>query len=396
MAKKTSAFDIVVIGAGPAGLSFARAVADTGLSVCLVERQSRAELANPPLDGRDIALTHDSVGLMQDLGMMDFIPKKEIAPLRSAKVFSGASSYFLGFDTTGTGKDALGFLVPNNAIRKAAYRAASQCRNVILRDKVDVKKVETDEQGGRVTLAHGEVLSAALVIAADSRFSAARRQMGIAASMTDFGRSAIVCRVSHDLPHGEVAQECFFDQWTLAILPLQGNTSSIVITLPNDEVDAVMAMPDKAFNQRIGAFLGDKIGAVRLKGEKHAYPLVAVYAGEFAARRFALVGDAAIGMHPVTAHGYNLGLAGACRLANEIRMALSRGLEIGDVSVLDAYAKAHRRASAFLYHGTNAMVNVYTDNRPATLLLRGLGLRVANHLPPFKRFVTRQLTGKAE
>jgi 2-polyprenyl-6-methoxyphenol hydroxylase-like FAD-dependent oxidoreductase len=41
------------------------------------------------------------------------------------------------------------------------------------------------------------------------------------------------------------------------------------------------------------------------------------------------------------------------------------------------------------------MVKLYTDNRPAVLALRSLGLRVANHLPPFKHYVTRQLTGKA-
>jgi 2-polyprenyl-6-methoxyphenol hydroxylase-like FAD-dependent oxidoreductase len=99
-------------------------------------------------------------------------------------------------------------------------------------------------------------------------------------------------------------------------------------------------------------------------------------------------------MHPVTAHGYNLGLGGATILAREIRKALSLGIDIGDATVLDAYARAQRRASALLYHGTNIMVNLYTDNRPVALALRALGLRIANHLPPFKKYVTRQLTGK--
>jgi len=100
-------------------------------------------------------------------------------------------------------------------------------------------------------------------------------------------------------------------------------------------------------------------------------------------------------MHPVTAHGYNLGLGGAHILAAEIRKALSLGIDIGDMTVLSSYARRQRRASAFLYHGTNALVNVYTDNRPGVLMLREVGLRLASRLPPFKRYVTKQLTGKA-
>ena len=219
--------------------------------------------------------------------------------------------------------------------------------------------------------------------------------MGIPASVTDFGRTAIVCRMTHERPHGDVAQECFFDAWTLAILPLKARKSSIVITLPSDEADAVMDMAPAAFNARIEQHLGDRLGRMKLTGERYAYPLVAVYAGHFCARRFALMGDAAVGMHPVTAHGYNLGLSGAHLLADEIRKAVDRGMDIGDATVLESYARAHRRASAFLYHGTNAMVGVYTDNRPGMMALRALGLRVANHMPPFKRYVTRQLTGQA-
>jgi len=390
-----SSYDIIIIGAGPAGLSFARTLAETGLSLCLIEKQALAVLENPPLDGRDIALTHDSMALMETLGMLKHIPKNEISPICEARVFSGLSSYFLGFDTKNTGKEALGFLVPNNEIRKAAYRATKTFRNVTIKDNREVKSVSTDNLRGTVHLANGEVLTASLIVAADSRFSQARKQMGIATSMKDFGRTGIVCRMTHDKPHGKIAQECFFDAWTLAILPLQGNKSSIVITLPTDQADEVLKMSPAAFNARMERSLGDRLGGMQLIGECYSYPLVAVYAADFASRRFALMGDAAVGMHPVTAHGYNLGLAGAHSLAQEIRKALALGIDVGDVTVLEAYGLSHRRASAFLYYGTNAMVGIYTDGRPAALALRALGLRLASHLPPFKKYVTKQLTGKA-
>jgi ubiquinone biosynthesis UbiH/UbiF/VisC/COQ6 family hydroxylase len=391
----TTNYDVIIIGAGPAGLGFARALADTKLNICLVEKQSLETLAEPPLDGRDIALTHDSMRLMEQFDMLRHVPKREISPIREARVFSGASSYFLGFDTSGTGKDALGYLVPNNAIRKGAYLSIKKFRNITIKDRTEVNSVATDGIQGTVHLSSNEVLTAPLVVAADSRFSGARKQMGIAASQHDFGRVAIVCRMAHSLPHHAIAHECFFDAWTLAILPLHGNNSSIVITLPTDQAKTVMEMSPAAFNARIRQNLGDRVGTMTLTGERYSYPLVAVYANKFATRRFALMGDAAVGMHPVTAHGWNLGLGGAALLADEIRKALALGIDIGDFTVLDSYAREHRRASAFLYHGTNAMVNVYTDNRPLALALRALGLRLASNLPPFKRYVTRQLTGKA-
>ena len=52
--------DVVVIGAGPAGLSFTSSLADSSLDILVVERQGNDGLCNPAFDGRDIALTHFS------------------------------------------------------------------------------------------------------------------------------------------------------------------------------------------------------------------------------------------------------------------------------------------------------------------------------------------------
>lgn len=51
-------YDIVIIGGGPAGLSFARSLAESDLRVLVVERSGIADLEAPAKDGREIALTH--------------------------------------------------------------------------------------------------------------------------------------------------------------------------------------------------------------------------------------------------------------------------------------------------------------------------------------------------
>ncbi|MCP5036231.1 MAG: 5-demethoxyubiquinol-8 5-hydroxylase UbiM [Rhodobacteraceae bacterium] len=391
MARKDS-FDIVIIGAGPAGLGFARALSGTGISIALVETQSQSVLEDPAEDGRDIALTHTSEKIMRDLGMWERIPADQIGTIRDAKVLNGPSPFALHFESKGSGADYLGRIVPNHLIRKSAYEVIKDQPNVTLICESEVTSVETDASGGNVGLKDGRQLQATLVIAADSRFSTTRRKMGLAASSLDFGRVVIVCEMTHELSHDDTAYECFHYEQTLAILPMFGNKSSVVVTLPSARADAVMQMGAAEFAADIARRFEGRLGAMKLVSKRHAYPLVGVLAKEFVTTRFALIGDAAVGMHPVTAHGYNLGLSGALLLAGEVRSALQNGRDIGDLTGLKSYEAAHKRAVLPLYHGTNALVRLYTDNSLPGRVLRDAALRLGSLLPPVKSRIQRQLT----
>lgn len=52
--------DLIIVGGGPAGLAFALSLAGVGLHITVIETHPDEELANPPFDGPDIALTHGS------------------------------------------------------------------------------------------------------------------------------------------------------------------------------------------------------------------------------------------------------------------------------------------------------------------------------------------------
>lgn len=391
MSEKTN-FDIIIIGAGPAGLGFARALAGSGLEIAIVESQSEAVLADPPEDGRDIALTHTSEKIMHDLGMWAHIGEDQIGTIRDAKVLNGTSPFALHFDSKGAGADYLGRIVPNHLIRRAAYEVVKDQAGLTLMTEAEMVTTETDTSGGRVGLKDGRELSAALVIAADSRFSTTRRKMGIAANSLDFGRVVIVCEMTHEQAHRDTAFECFHYEQTLAILPMYGNTSSVVVTLPTIRADAVMQMGADAFAADVAQRFDNQLGPMKLASKRHAYPLVGVLAKQFVANRFALIGDAAVGMHPVTAHGYNLGLSGAVLLAGEVKSALQGGRDIGDTAGLKAYEAAHRRNVLPLYHGTNALVRLFTDTSLPARVLRDAALRVGSLLPPVKSRILRQLT----
>mgnify|MGYP000214462721 FL=1 len=408
-AVSASTSDVLIVGGGPAGLSLAIALAQAGLQATVLEQQGAAALAEPAPDGREIALTHPSVATLKRLGSWQGLAPHEIGLLRQAQVHDGPVGQREGMtlNAQGTGCDNLGWIVPNHALRRTAWQVAADTPGVRLLCGTQVTRVATtpghaelDHVDAAIPGAAPQRLRAPLLVAADSRFSATRRQLGIGASMQDFGRTVIVCRLQHERAHEGIAHECFGYERTLAILPLPDDPDSgapmcsAVVTARSEQVQALMALSPEDFAARVQEQFNHRLGRMRLLGERHAYPLVAVIAQRFAAARCALVGDAAVGMHPVTAHGYNLGLAGVARLAQVLGEARGRGADLGDAAVLQAYARAHQRHAWPLYRGTNAIVGLYTDERALPRLLRRAVLAGSSHLPPLKALIVSQLTGR--
>lgn len=401
--------DVLIVGGGPAGLSLAAGLGQAGLSATVLELQDEARLADPAPDGREIALTHPSVALLQRLGSWQRLAAHEVGLLRAAEVHDGpvGARRPLHLHAGGSGVEHLGWIVPNHALRRTAWEVARHAPDVRLLTGARVQRVGT-------TSAHAEVeylpagapegatqrLRAPLVVAADSRYSATRRQLGIGASMTDFGRTVIVCRMRCERPHDQVAHECFGYDRTLAVLPLPDDVvdgaplCSAVVTADSAQAQALLALAPQDFADRVAEQFDHRLGAMQLTGERHAYPLVAVYAHRFTGPRCALLGDAAVGMHPVTAHGYNLGLAGVETLGRVLADARTRGLDIGAPGVLQPYARQQHLHAWPIFQGTNAIVRLYTDTRALPRLARRAVLAGALRLPPLQAAIVSQLTGR--
>ena len=388
----TRCFDIAVVGAGPVALCFARSLSGLGLRIALIEKQPLSALSVPAFDGREIALTHRSVRILRDIGVWERIPDREIAPVREARVLNGPSTYFMNIEPGHGNRGELGFLVPNHLIRKAAHESVAGAPGVELLAEERVADIRTAGNEVSLTLAGGSQLTASLLVAADGRFSETRRLLGIPAALRDFGRTMLLCRMQHERPHGQVACEWFDYGQTVAILPLAGNCSSIVITLPDGEAQRLRASSEADFNSEVERRLRHRMGRMRRISPLCAYPLVGVNPRRLIAPRCALLGDAALGMHPVTAHGFNFGLYGQATLADEIGKAVMRGADIGSAALLSRYERAHRLATMPLYLATNAIVTLYNLDVPPARLARDLLLRLANNVTPFKRMVAASLT----
>jgi len=210
--------------------------------------------------------------------------------------------------------------------------------------------------------------------------------------MHDFGRVCIVCRMEHQRPHEGIAFECFHYGRTLAVLPLTSHRSSIVVTAQMDQRDLIMDMDDAHFSGDIQQRFNNRYGDMKLVSKRYAYPLVGVHASKFYAKRFALIGDAAVGMHPVTAHGYNLGLSGQEILAKEIISAAAQQRDIGAIPLLERYQRKHIRTTRPMFYGTNEIVKFFTDDRAPAKLARKIALRLADRIRPIKRVIQNKLT----
>ncbi len=384
-------FDVIVVGAGPAGLAFARALDGSGLRIALVERQGEEVLAAPPVDGREIALTHRSVATLVRLGAWRRIAPDQIFALRAARVFNGRSALALGFDTDGGPEDRLGCLVSNHLIRRSLFEALDGQEGVTLLAGTGVNHVHADRAGARVTLADGRNLSAKLLVAADSRFSAVRDQLGIAAEVNRLGKSMMVLRLSHEKPNHAIATEWFDHRQTIAMLPLGEHMSSAVLTLPTDALNRLAAFEPDVLAAEIEDRFDHRLGAMRFVSGPHVYPLATTYARHFASDSAALIGDAAVGMHPVTAHGFNLGLQSAALLAKLVCTAAQKRRAIASPLLLRRYETRHRLATRPLYSGTNLLVRLYTAESPRAHVARRAALEAASHFAPLNTAITRML-----
>ena len=246
--------------------------------------------------------------------------------------------------------------------------------------------------GGRVTVSGGLEIEAGLIVAADTRFSAARNMAGITASRHDFSQTMIVTKVRFQLPHDHVAWECFLPGGALAILPLNDRMASLVQTFPPAEAKRQMDLDIESYLDAASLRLKDRFGRITSLSQRFTYPLVGVYANAFARPGFALVGDAAVGMHPITAHGFNLGVQGQSILAGHIRRSLRHGRGPADPNSLAAYEREHRRLSGNLYRSTLAIAELSArESLPARLARRAL-FDAGRLLPPARHMIIKSLT----
>ena len=342
-------------------------------------------MSNPKVDGREIALTQHSLKILEKLNVWNYVPKKLISAIKEARVLDGNSKYFLNFAHSEIKKECLGYIVPNYLIRKSLFKRVKNLKNVTLINNSECLAVNISKNYATLKMSNKKNIKTSLVVAADSRFSKMRSKMGIAAFTRNFDKNMIVCRMKHKKSHKNIAYEFFRYNQTQASLPYIKNQSGIVTTATKDLTEVLMKMNKKQFNKEMENNFDSSFGKMELVGKRYSYPMITTYAKKFIAHRFAVIGDAAVGMHPVTAHGFNLGLKGLDILNTEIKKALKNKTDIGIIDALKNYQTKLHRAAAPVYLATNGIINLYTSNILPAKITRQFILRFVNIVKPIKQ-----------
>jgi 2-octaprenyl-6-methoxyphenol hydroxylase len=250
-----------------------------------------------------------------------------------------------------------------------------------------------DEHGVTVDLADGSRLRAALLVAADGRRSRLREAAGIKMVSWSYPQTGIVVTVRHEKPHHGRAVQHFLPGGPFAILPLTGNRSCITWTEGADRAREILALDDAGFLGEVDRRFDYRLGGVALAGPRAGWPLDMHLARAIVADRFALIGDAAHGVHPIAGQGLNLGLRDVAALAEVIADAARLGLDIGSLATLERYERWRRLDSAISAAAFDALNRLFSNDVTVLRTARDFGLGLVDRMPGLKQLFVAEAAG---
>ena len=318
-------FDIVIVGAGLVGASFAMALRGAGLKLALVETQAPAAAADS-WDSRVYALSPGSAAFLDSLGVWKRLDRERVCAVHEMLVRGDRADALLQFSAYESGVSELAWIVESRRLQAVLWQALEHQHNLELICPDRCESLQLRDEAAELTLAGGRTLRARLVVAADGMHSWARRAAGIAVEEKAYGQMGVVANFACAGAHHNTAYQWFREDGVLAYLPLPGQRMSIVWSTPDARAAELVSLPADTLCARVAEAGKEVLGKLDLLSAPMQYPLARLHATRLAAPRIALIGDAGHVVHPLAGQGVNLGFGDAAVLA---RVLLQRGLQRG-------------------------------------------------------------------
>jgi 2-octaprenyl-6-methoxyphenol hydroxylase len=391
-------YDIVIAGGGMVGASLASALAELPLRLAVVEPVPFDSDAQPSFDLRTTALSQTSQRILAALDIWDSVAA-DAAPIRRIHVSEQGRFGTTVIEAAQQGVPALGYVVENRRLGRALWSRLEDSARVDLLSPASIDAVETAED--RVLAQISPVddttfeVEARLLVVADGARSRLRSALGIEADARPYGQTAIIGTTQVTQPgDGVTAYERFGPEGPLAVLPAGDGRCVFVLTQPDAEVEAALALPDKAFCALLQGRFGYRLGRFLRVGRRAAYPLALTRSRRLSAQRAVIVGNAAHGLHPVAGQGYNLGLRDAATLAELVADDLRHGTgDPGAASILADYEAWRRRDQRNVVAFTDGLVRMFDLRLGPLGHVRAMGLAAFDVLPGAKTVLARTTMG---
>lgn len=394
--------DIAIVGGGMAGAGLALLLTHhlPSLSVTLIEQHplqpaSDEQLAVPSFDARSTALSGSTQQILALLGLWDRLVA-HTAPILQVHVSERGRTAGMLMRAKETGLPTLGHVIENRLLGNVLLQAVLQQPRIRTISPAQVAKISLSAEAAHLTIGDRQ-LAAGLLVIADGAGSALRQQLGIATDNLPYDQHALVTNVVTALPHNGIAYERFTDTGPVALLPLPDyegrHRAALVWTVPDSDIDDLMALPEQDFLARVQGRFGGRCGRLLAAGTRHSYPLALVQAREQVRSRVVLVGSAAHHLHPVAGQGFNLILRDCLALAETLMPVVARGGDIGDIAVLQQYLARQQWDQQKTVTASDWLPRLFSNRDRPQMLLRHVALLGLDFLPGAREWFAREATG---
>jgi 2-octaprenyl-6-methoxyphenol hydroxylase len=393
--------EVVIIGGGIVGITLACALAQAGVPVVVIESQPRERTL-----GRDraYALSLSSAKILQQLDVWDSL-KPYLETFEQIRLSDADSNHIVWFrpeDLSGTHE--LGYIAEHRLLLAALYdrltelplaEVWSPAKALRTLYRSEHALVEVGQIGNNIGSANSsQWLQSQLVIAADGPHSPTRKDAAISTLGWAYWQSCLTCVVTATDSHQHIAQERFWPQGPLAVLPLTGNRAQIIWTAPHSEAQALAQLPEPLFLERLQQQIGRSLGTISLTNQRQVFPVRLMQSRTYAKPRLALVGDAAHNCHPVGGQGLNLGIRDAAALAHVLVEAHLHQEDLGTLGVLRRYDRWQRPQNWFILGVTDSLNRLFSNRLWPLVWIRWLAIEALRRIGPLRRLVLSTMTGQ--
>lgn len=381
--------DIVIVGGGLAGLALAAALRGSRYAVAVVE--GRAPQAPAGLDARIYAISPSNAAFLADIGIWKHLDAARMQAVERMEVFGDRSGH-IGFSAYDTGVSELAWIAESSLLHQELWETVKRQANVQLLCPAKPEALTVGEHAATLQLADGRTLVADLVIAADGADSWTRKALGVEVDFRHYEQLGVVANFACSEPHRGTAFQWFREDGILAWLPLPGQRISMVWSTPKAHGEALCTLSPAELCACVAAAGEHRLGTLELLTPPAGFPLRLMRAPRTVGPRFALVGDAAHAIHPLSGHGINLGFQDA-RVLAETLIGL-RGFEhCGDVLSLRPYERRRREEVVALQTMTDGLFRLFVPQNEPLVWLRNTGMNLTGKLPVLRDALVRYALG---